>query len=31
MSMEEQTYAETKLFPLVGEVTTSQEFLQKIE
>ena len=30
-SMEEQFYAETKLFPLVGEVITHQEFLDKIE
>jgi len=30
-SWEEQTYAETKLFPLIGEVTTHQEFLKKIE
>ncbi|MFX0203899.1 MAG: cysteine hydrolase family protein [Candidatus Hodarchaeota archaeon] len=30
-SMEEQTYAETKLFPLVGEVLTYQEFLEKLK
>jgi len=28
-SREEQTYAETKLFPLIGEVIAHQEFLKK--
>jgi len=31
MSREEQTYAETKIFPLIGEVTTHQDFLKKLK
>ncbi|KPV61622.1 MAG: putative isochorismatase family protein [Candidatus Bathyarchaeota archaeon BA1] len=27
---EEQTYAETKIFPLIGEVTTHQDFLKNL-
>lgn len=30
-SREEQTYAETKIFPLIGEVTRYQDFLKKLK